>query len=181
MPCAAFEEHSYLADQELQLLPQQGYDTHVLSAEVHVLGFLKHPAVVLAGLEPSQDGVLELSAEQLQQLLAESAAAAAAGDSSTPGSGSSRNNSYDMLHGPGGFAVVHVAAYDVQQPGHFSSCIVAVKGAAAPEAAAEPDGRRDLGLTADVPDDAICALVRVRHCQLQLLTVPMNIYLCAAT
>jgi hypothetical protein len=150
-PCCAEATADAYVEQQHQFQPPG------LAAEAPVLGFLKHPAVVLAGLEPSKDGSVDLPAEQLQQLLANSAAAALS-EGSTSGGSCDASSSSSML-GPGGFAVVYVFAYDLQQPGQFCSCIAAVQGAAPPEAAAASEGRRDMGLTADVDDDAVCVLV----------------------
>jgi hypothetical protein len=145
----------------MQCQQQMEYQGQELFAQTPVLGFLKNPAVILAGLEPAQDGSLVLPADQLQQLLADSAAAAAMSDGSTSGSAgeSSSSSSSSSMLGPGGFAVVHVAAYVLDQPGQFASCVAAVQGAAPPEAAVEQAARRDMGILSNVDGDAISALV----------------------
>jgi hypothetical protein len=144
---------------------QMQYQEQELIAQTPVLGFLKNPAVVLAGLEPSQDGSLVLPADQLQQLLAESAAAAALADGSTAGNAGDSSSSSSSTLGPGGFSVVHVAAYVLHQPGQFASCVAAVQGAAPAEAAVEQAARRDIGLLAQVDEDAISALVGCGICE----------------
>jgi hypothetical protein len=81
-------------------------------------------------------------------------------DGSTSGSaGESSSSSSSSMLGPGGFAVVHVAAYVLDQPGQFASCVAAVQGAAPPEAAVEQAARRDIGILSNVDGDAISALV----------------------
>jgi hypothetical protein len=154
MPAAA-------ADVAYDMQCQQQMEYQELFAQTPVLGFLRTPAVLLAGLQLSQDGSLVLLADQLQQLLADSAAAAALSDGCTAGSagGSSNSSSSSSMLGPGGFAVVHVAAYVLDQPGQFASCVAAVQGAAPPEAAVEQAARRDMGILSDVDEDAISALV----------------------
>jgi hypothetical protein len=161
-------------------LQQEFYQPSVMLAQAPALGFLKAPAVVLAGLEPSQDGSVVLSAEQLQQLLADAASLSDSSTANGAGEGSSSSSSGSMF-GPGGFAVVHVAAYVLQQPRQFASCIAAVQGAAPPEAAVEPGARRDMGLHTDVDGDAICALVGCRLDCFDLLQCLQYVWRCFCT
>lgn len=124
----------------------------LINAQVPVLGFVKNSAVLLAGLEPGSGGSVVWPAEQLQQLLQEATSTAA-------GHAESSSSSSSSVFGPGGFTVVYVAAYIPKQPGQFSSSFAAIEGAAGPEASVQPDARRDLGLTTDIDDTAIHALV----------------------
>lgn len=134
-----------------------------------VLGFIKHPAVVLAGLEPDMDGSLVVPAEMLQQLLQEAPAAAAGPAAAGAGAGTGpkpeEGAETSSVLGVGGFSVVYVAAFDLQQPGQFASCFAPIQGGTAAEAAALPEGRRDLGLAAGVDNDAISALVSWADCR----------------
>eukprot|EP00879_Flechtneria_rotunda_P002126 GHRR01002308.1.p1 GENE.GHRR01002308.1~~GHRR01002308.1.p1 ORF type:complete len:2960 (+),score=1151.97 GHRR01002308.1:374-9253(+) len=117
-------------------------------AQSPVLGFLKNPALVWAGLNPDQGGNLVLTAEQLQRAIA-----GAAGGSQDSGCSSAASS----LGGAGGYTMVTVIAYVPNQPEQFSSKCCVIEGAAAPEASVMREARRDLGLNGEIDDNAVSA------------------------
>lgn len=138
-----------------------------VAARTPVLGFLAQPAAVLTRLQLGPGGVLQLSADQLQQLLSEAAGLTAEG--TTVG-----QSVWDVT----GCRVVSAAVFDPRTLGQFGAAWCAVQGQqqqqqdAQGETAGEASGVssclppaavRDMGLDRPVDPGLVSALVSC-HC-----------------
>lgn len=121
---------------------------HSVGPQAPVLSFLQHPAVVLTNVKADEQGSVHVPPQQLQQLM--SSATASAGDAHA------RSNAADAVRG---YSCVYFAVYVPHQPGQFCSARCVVQGAQTADQLVEPDSCRDLGLTRDVQEDDILALV----------------------
>lgn len=92
-----------------------------------VLGFLAQPAAVLTQLQLDEDGRLQLTAEELQQLLSQAAGRPAA--ATTQASEAQLSQAAADVWAATGYRVVCAAVYDPQAPGQFGAALCAVQGA----------------------------------------------------
>lgn len=133
-----------------------------VAASTPVLGFLAQPAAVLTRLQLGPDGALQLSAEQLQQLLSEAVGL-------TAGGATAGQSVWDVT----GCRVAYAAVFDPRTLGQFGAAWCAVQGQqqqdSQGERAAEaadvssclpPAAVRDMGLDRPVDPAVVSALVR---------------------
>jgi hypothetical protein len=145
-----------------------GMARQAAAARSPVLGFLAQPAAVLTQLQLGADGALQVSPEQLQQLLSEAAGLPKEG----PPAATAAQSVWDVT----GYRVVYAAVFEPRTLGQSGAALCAVQkagstgsqpqqqqeAAAGAGASCLPAGAlRDMGLDSPVDPGVVSALVGV--------------------